>query len=209
MTTPLGYLLTIWGHLVRPRVRPLRICPQERNGGRYPKLVLDRLLAALSVVDELDPSALSPRRIFPPSSSSSSRPGSKSSLFKSTLYTLSTAAAIAHWVFLYHIFTSLSFSPSSLLTFSWLPSLSFPPRDTSHAEAFAHVWEWDAVNYGLPWCAAAPQPCANEDHECRWVGERGVGFVVTSWAGRGRSWFAWYFHLQPLGSHLVHFWKVV
>jgi len=96
MTTPLGYLLTICGHLVRPRVRPLGICPTERNDGRYPKLVLDRLLAALSVVDELDPSALSPRRIFPPSSSSSSKPGSRSSLFKSTLYTLSTVAAIAH-----------------------------------------------------------------------------------------------------------------
>ena len=35
-----------------------------------------------------------------PSSSPSSKPGSGSALFKSTLYTLSAAAAIAHWVFL-------------------------------------------------------------------------------------------------------------
>jgi len=81
----------------------------------------------------------------PPSSSLSSKPGSGSALFKSTLYTLSTAAAIAHWVFLYHIFTSPSFSLSSLLTFSWLPSLSIPPHDISYAEAFAHFLEWDAV----------------------------------------------------------------
>jgi len=81
----------------------------------------------------------------PPSSSPSSKPGSGSALFKSTLYTLSTAAAIAHWVFLYHVFTAPSFSLPSLLTFSWLPSLSIPPRDTPHADAFAHFLEWDAV----------------------------------------------------------------
>ena len=53
----------------------------------------------ISVTQALDPLA-APRRPSPPSSSPSSKPGSESALFKSTLYTLSAAAAIAHWVFL-------------------------------------------------------------------------------------------------------------
>ena len=80
-----------------------------------------------------------------PALPSSSKPGSGSALFKSTLYTLSTVSAIAHWVFLYHTFTSPTFSFSSLLDFSWLPSLSIPPHDIPSAEAFAHFLEWDAI----------------------------------------------------------------
>ena len=80
-----------------------------------------------------------------PTLPSSSKPGSGLALFKSTLYTLSTASAIAHWVLLYHTFMSPTFSLSSFLTFSWLPSLNIPPHDTPIAEAFAHFLEWDAV----------------------------------------------------------------
>ena len=81
----------------------------------------------------------------PPPSSPYSKPGSGSALFVSTLRLFYTAAWIAHWVFLYHVFTSPSFSLSSLLTFSWLPSLSIPPHDIPLAEAIAHFLEWDAV----------------------------------------------------------------
>ena len=66
---------------------------------------------------------------LPSSSSPSSEPGSGSTLFKSTLYTFSTAGAIAHWVFL------------QLLPFR----LSIPPHDLPAAEAFAQILEWDTV----------------------------------------------------------------
>ena len=51
---------------VRPRLRPPGVCPPERNDGRHTKPVLDRHLAALPLVDELGPGALSPRRPFAP-----------------------------------------------------------------------------------------------------------------------------------------------
>ena len=50
--------------------------------------------------------------VVPPPSSSSpqSKPGSGSALFASMLRVFSTAAMITHWVFLYNVFTSPSFS---------------------------------------------------------------------------------------------------
>jgi hypothetical protein len=164
MITPLGYLITLFfTSSVRDR-------PSGSKRGTAPltqrqaESILVCVLLGFSVPSVMAAVTLSPYWIatwqaFPwwmsatqvlyllaaPAPPSSSKPGSGLALFKSTLYTLSTATAITHWVFLYHTFTSPTFSLPALLNFSWLPSLSIPPHDISSAEAFAHFLEWDAI----------------------------------------------------------------
>lgn len=169
MVTPLAYLLTIWlTSSVRERAsgsgtqRGTAPLTQRQAESILVSVLVGFVLPSVMVIFTFSPYWIAFWQPFPwwmsatqalyllavpspPSSSPSSKPGSGSTLFKSTLYTLSTAAAIAHWAFLYYLFTSPSFSLSSLLTFSWLPPLSIPPPDISHEEAFAHFLEWDAV----------------------------------------------------------------
>jgi len=164
MITPLGYLITLFfTSSVRDRPSPSKrgTAPLTQ---RQAESILVSILFGFFVPSVITATTLSPYWIaiwqgFPwwmtaaqtlylvavPAPPSSSKPGSGLALFKSTLYTLSTASAIAHWVFLYHTFTSPTFSLHSLLTFSWLPSLSIPPHDISSAEAFGHFLEWDAI----------------------------------------------------------------
>lgn len=144
----------------------------------------------------------------PPPSSSSSRPGSGSALFKSTLYTLSTLSAIAHWVFLYHTFTSPAFSLSSLLTFDWLPSLGIPPHDISSAQAFAHFLEWDALmSYstsflaGLSLLDLARTKTTSVD---RWVNEALTKIFLGIVAGPGAMLCTIWAEREDA---LVHAWK--
>ena len=155
MIAPLGYLLTIWvTSSARNRGTGTAPLTQRQVESVLVSILLGYVLPSVMMVVTLNPYWIAFWQPFPwwvsltqtlyllavpspPSSSSSSKPGSGSALFKYTLYTLSAATAIVHWVFLYHTFTSPSFSPFTLLSFSWLPSLSIPPRDTSHAEAFA------------------------------------------------------------------------
>jgi len=136
MTTPLGYqILTVW---VTPSVRDRGTGTAPLTQRQVDSVLLGCVLLSVTMVATLNPYWIAIWQPFPgwrsltqafyflavpspPSSSSSSKPGSGSALFKSVLYTLSAAAAIAHWVFLYLILTSPSFSLSSLVTFSWLP----------------------------------------------------------------------------------------
>ena len=165
VVTPLAYLLTLWlTSSVRGRGTKRGTAPltQRQAESILVSILLGFVLPSVLVVRTLSPYSIAlwqpvpwymsaAQALYrlaapaPPASSPASKPGSGSALFKSTLYTLSTGAAIAHWVFLYRFFSAPAFAPSSLLNFSWLPSLSIPPHDTPATEAFAHFLEWDAV----------------------------------------------------------------
>jgi len=226
MITPLGYLLIIWAtSSARDRGTGTAPLTQRQAESVLVSILLGYVFPSVMIVVTPNPYWIAFWVPFPwwmgltqtlyllavpspPSSSSSSKPGSGSALFKSTLYTLSTAAAIAHWVFLYHIFTSPSFSLASFLNFSWLPSLSIPPHDISYAEAFAHFLEWDAVmcystaSLGALWLLSLAR--TKTTSVAGWVmealGKIFVGVVVGPGAMLCRIWW-------EREDALVHAWR--
>jgi hypothetical protein len=159
---PLGYLLTIWLTASVRDPHPARgtaplTQPQAESilvafllGFAFPTAMMFATMNPYWIaLWQVNPWLISATQslylLAVPRSAPASTPGSGQALFKSTLYTLSTVGAIAHWAFLYHVFTAPTFSLAALLTFSWLPSLSIPPHDIGLADAFAHFLEWDAI----------------------------------------------------------------
>ena len=51
-----------------------------------------------------------------------------------------------------------------------------PPPPQSHLHTFG-VGHCDALRSGVPLRTVALRPHADEDHECRWVGEGGLGKI--------------------------------
>jgi hypothetical protein len=228
MITPLGFLLTLWlTSSVRDPGTKRGTTPltQRQVQSVLVSLLLGFVFPSVMMVVTEHPFWIAFWQPFPwwtsavqtlyllltpesPPSSPSSKPGSGLALFKFTLYALSTAGAIAHWTFLYQTFTSPSFSLSSLFTFSWLPSLSIPPRNISRVEAIAHFLEWDAVMcysaafLGGLWLLNLAR--MKTTSESGWVSEVFRKFSVGVVAGPGAMLYSIWGEREDA---LVHAWK--